>query len=537
MFKNTASQKISVFAFDTTTGLPKTGDAANIAVYINKDWAGVNQLTDTSASEIDNTNAKGWYLFDVSQTETNADALHFTGKSTTANISVVGQLIFTRPANFTKLVIDSAGLADANAVKVGPTGSGTAQTARDIGASVLLSSGTGTGQLDFTSGVVKSNLAQILGTALTETAGLLAGGFKKFFNVATPTGTVNSLPDAVAGATGGLFIAGTNAATTVTTSFTSTFTGNLTGNVGGNVTGSIGSLATQAKADVNAEADTALADYDAPTHTELTAELATADDAVLAQVALVRSKTDNLPSDPADASDIAAAFGVVGSALSGLNDLSEADVRTAVGLASANLDTQLGALASQASVDDVKAVTDKVSDTLEDDAGTFRFTANALEEAPSGGGTAPTVDEIADEVETRTLAAVAGLALAADLATTDGKIDAVKDQTDKLIFDGDSYVASDARKISTSAMAADNLEAGAKALVVSSAAAGSTTLAVETNLTESTDDHYNGRVITFIDGDLAGQSTNITDYNGTTKTLAVTALTEPPGDTDAFVIS
>lgn len=36
--------------------------------------------------------------------------------------------------------------------------------------------------------------------------------------------------------------------------------GSVTGNVGGNVTGSIGSLATQAKADVNAEADAALAD-------------------------------------------------------------------------------------------------------------------------------------------------------------------------------------------------------------------------------------------------------------------------------------
>jgi hypothetical protein len=61
------------------------------------------------------------------------------------------------------LVVDASGLADANTVKVGPTGSGTAQTARDIGASVLLSSGTGTGQLDFTSGVVKSNLTQITG--------------------------------------------------------------------------------------------------------------------------------------------------------------------------------------------------------------------------------------------------------------------------------------------------------------------------------------------------------------------------------------
>lgn len=96
------------------------------------------------------------------------------------------------------------------------------------------------------------------------------------------------------GASGGMFIAGTNAATTITTALTTIFTGNLTGNVGGNVTGSIGSLATQAKADVNAEADTALADYDAPTHTELTAELATADDAVLAQVALVKTQTDKL---------------------------------------------------------------------------------------------------------------------------------------------------------------------------------------------------------------------------------------------------
>lgn len=42
----------------------------------------------------------------------------------------------------------------------------TAQTARDIGASVLLSSGTGTGQLDFTSGVVKANATQWNGSAV-----------------------------------------------------------------------------------------------------------------------------------------------------------------------------------------------------------------------------------------------------------------------------------------------------------------------------------------------------------------------------------
>lgn len=53
------------------------------------------------------------------------------------------------------------------------------------------------------------------------------------------------LPSVTAGGAGGVFIAGTNAATTVTTALTTTFTGDLTGKVG--------SLDTQAKADVNAE--------------------------------------------------------------------------------------------------------------------------------------------------------------------------------------------------------------------------------------------------------------------------------------------
>jgi hypothetical protein len=58
-------------------------------------------------------------------------------------------------------------------------------------------------------GNIKASLVEILTTALTETAGLLAGGFKKFFNVAAPTGTLNSIPDAVPDAIGGLPITGT----------------------------------------------------------------------------------------------------------------------------------------------------------------------------------------------------------------------------------------------------------------------------------------------------------------------------------------
>lgn len=174
MFKNVASTFI-VFAFDATTNVPKTGDAANITAYVSKDYGTVTVLGDLSATEFDATNAPGYYWFTAAQAETNADCLMVTAKSSTANIKVLGApaVIYTRPTTGwlapatagRTLVVDAAGLADANVVKIGPTGSGTAQTARDIGTSVLLSSGTGTGQLDFTSGIVKANVTQLLGTA------------------------------------------------------------------------------------------------------------------------------------------------------------------------------------------------------------------------------------------------------------------------------------------------------------------------------------------------------------------------------------
>jgi hypothetical protein len=145
------------------------------------------------------------------------------------------------------LSADSSGRTDVLKIN------GTSQTARDIGASVLLSAGTGTGQLDFTSGVVKSNLAQILGTALTETAGLLAGGFKKFFNIATPQATMDHgiLVDTVTTTTTATNL--TNAAsagdftatmkTSIGTAVAGSAVASVTGNVGGNVTGSVGSVA------------------------------------------------------------------------------------------------------------------------------------------------------------------------------------------------------------------------------------------------------------------------------------------------------
>lgn len=69
---------------------------------------------------------------------------------TVGGVSVLGYVPCTfsidkrsalRPATAARtLVVDAAGLADANVVKLGPTGSGTTQTARDIGASVIAAS-------------------------------------------------------------------------------------------------------------------------------------------------------------------------------------------------------------------------------------------------------------------------------------------------------------------------------------------------------------------------------------------------------------
>jgi hypothetical protein len=138
------------------------------------------------------------------------------------------------PTNFGLLSIDANGRVDV--IKV----AGTTQTARDIGASVLLSSGTGTGQLDFTSGVVKANATQwlggtipavnvtgvplvdakyLLGTifATPATAGILDANVKNINNTAAAT----------PGASGGVLISGSNSGTTTLGALTVTGTATL----------------------------------------------------------------------------------------------------------------------------------------------------------------------------------------------------------------------------------------------------------------------------------------------------------------------
>ena len=170
--------------------------------------------TDWGVKEISSTLAPGLYRLDI------ADAIFAAGAWT----AVVYVMITTSAAAASPIQFHMIPQNPIDGVDVKSV-AGTNQTARDLGASVLLSAGSGAGQLDFSSGVVKANLAQILGTALTETAGQIAAAFKKFFDIASPTSTMNII-------------------TTVTTTTTAT---NLTN------AATAGDLTATMKASVNTE--------------------------------------------------------------------------------------------------------------------------------------------------------------------------------------------------------------------------------------------------------------------------------------------
>ena len=94
LFKNVASQKIHIYAYDSTTGAAKTGDAANITAYVSLDGT-ANAIDDTNPAEVDATNMPGIYVFDLTQAETNCNAFALYAKSATANIRIEPIIGFT----------------------------------------------------------------------------------------------------------------------------------------------------------------------------------------------------------------------------------------------------------------------------------------------------------------------------------------------------------------------------------------------------------------------------------------------------------
>ena len=95
MFKNVASQKIAVFAYDTSAQEPKTGDSANITAYISKDGGAGIPTNDTNPVELDAANMKGVYIFDMTQAETYANLVTISPSSSTSDITLEPIFIYT----------------------------------------------------------------------------------------------------------------------------------------------------------------------------------------------------------------------------------------------------------------------------------------------------------------------------------------------------------------------------------------------------------------------------------------------------------
>lgn len=107
LYKNTASQKIHIYAYDSTTGAAKTGDAGNITAYVSLDGT-ANAIDDMNPAEVDATNMPGVYAFDLTQAETNCNSFALYAKSSTSNIRIEPIIGFTAHSDVDAAMLEVA---------------------------------------------------------------------------------------------------------------------------------------------------------------------------------------------------------------------------------------------------------------------------------------------------------------------------------------------------------------------------------------------------------------------------------------------
>lgn len=102
--RNVANQKLVVFLFDTSTGAAKINEQASITVYAKELGGSVAVIADGDAGEatqLDATNAPGYYEVDIAAGEIDTAYTYFFPKSSTANTgAVIVMPAFTIPAGF-----------------------------------------------------------------------------------------------------------------------------------------------------------------------------------------------------------------------------------------------------------------------------------------------------------------------------------------------------------------------------------------------------------------------------------------------------
>ncbi len=335
MQKNVASQKWLVFAFDRTDNTPKTGDAAQITAKVRKDYGTATAVGDTNPTEIED----GYYEFDLTQAETNANVLDLLPESSTSDIQVIGVpgRVFTTPPNFSALSIESGG---------------------------DLTDTTVNGKLDTIDNFLDTEVAAILADTNELQTDLANGGRLDLLidSIISKVDVIDGICDDILVDTAVIGVAGAG----------------LT---------DLGGMSTTMKAQVNTEADSALSDYDPPTKGELD------------------------------------------SGLAGLNDISTAQVNAEVdtALADIHLDHLLAADYDPASKPGT--ATALLNELVENDSGVSRFTTNALEQGPSGGGGGDATEAKQDQLIAAVITNAAGTDIAADIIAIKAETAAIVEDT------------------------------------------------------------------------------------------------------------
>lgn len=213
MKKNTASQIVGVQLISATDGSAVT--TGTTTVYVTGD--GGTQAAGSVGSGACTHEGNGFWTYAPAQAETNYDHIAFTFVNASAcNVTVQVYPTFPQTGD--------------SFARIGATGSGLTSLASQA-------------SVDTIDGIVDSILVDTAeigaaGAGLTVLATQASVNTIDDFldtEIAAIKTKTDFLPSATAGAAGGLFIAGSNAATTVN------FTGNLSGSVG-SVTGAVGSV-------------------------------------------------------------------------------------------------------------------------------------------------------------------------------------------------------------------------------------------------------------------------------------------------------
>lgn len=310
--QSTASQTRTIGPFVDSTDFSSLENALTIAntdIKIKKN-GGASASKNSGGATADGAGGLYAVTWDATDTATVGE-LYFAAFVAGALV-VFGSYVVLEEAVYDALYVASAPgyVVDqpVNTTKVG----GTSQTARDLGASVLLSSGSGTGQLDFTSGVVKANVTQYNGSAATSASGrpevnatqfagqtiTAAAGVTLPSSVASPTnitaGTITTVTNLTNAPTSGdLTATMKTSVTTAATAATPTAAavtgavGSVTGNVGG-VSGVTFPASVASPTNITAGTITTVTNLtNAPTAGDLTATMKTSVTAAVPSAAAI----------------------------------------------------------------------------------------------------------------------------------------------------------------------------------------------------------------------------------------------------------